>query len=142
MKKIIAVVLMMGLLGCSMVSTRLQPILAPASNIGDSVTCQNGCKIEWERAQLWIAKHSKMKIQLSTDVLIQTFNPIHQEIIYGFSVTKEPTGPDSYVIRMQLECGNMLGCDPKPIDVRNAFYYYVKTGVDLLEGQQNLTAIR
>jgi hypothetical protein len=142
MKKIIAVLLMMAVFGCSIVSTRLQSTLAPAANIGDSVTCQNGCKNEWERAQLWIAKHSRWKIQLSTDVLIQTFNPTQGDVSYGFSVTKEPAGSGSYVIRMELACGNMFGCDPKPIDVRNAFYYYVKTGVDLLDGQQNLSAIR
>jgi hypothetical protein len=43
---------------------------------------------------------------------------------------------------MELACGNMFGCDPKPLDVKNAFYYYVKTGVDLLPGVGNFAAIR
>lgn len=128
--------------GCNAVSNRLQARLAPAANIGDSVVCSNGCKEEWERAQLWIAKHSLWKIQISTDVLIQTYNPASDLPSYGFSITKEPTGSGNYVIRMSMACGNMFGCDPKPIDVKNAFYYYVKTGTDLLDGQGNLGAIR
>jgi hypothetical protein len=144
MKKLIAIVIMMAmvLFGCSPVSNRLQSTLAPTANIGDSITCQNGCKQEWERAQLWIAKHSKWKIQTATDVLIQTFNPTEGDPSYGFSITKEPTGSGSYVIRMELACGNMFGCDPKPLDVKNAFYYYVKTGVDLLPAVGSFAAIR
>jgi hypothetical protein len=142
MKKLIAVILVILLFGCSIVSTRLQSTLAPAANIGDSITCQKGCKVEWERAQFWIAKHSNCMIQLSTDVLIRTFNPPQGEPSYGFSITKEPAGPGRNVIQMQLACGNIFVCDPKPLDVKNAFYYYVKTGVDLLAGQDNMGAIR
>ncbi len=142
MKKIILFTLVMALMGCATVSTRLQSALAPAANIGDSVTCQNECKAEWQRAQLWLAKHSKWKIQTATDVLIQTFNPTQYDPSYGFSVMKEPVGSGTYVIRMELFCGNLFGCDPKPLDVKKALFYYVKTGVDLLQGQGYLSGIR
>lgn len=128
--------------GCNVVSTRLQPTLEPAANIGTSVTCQDGCKAEWERAQLWIANHSKWKMQISTDVLIQTYNPVNHDVSYGFAVTKEPIGNGRYLIRLALACGNLYGCDPKPIDVSKAFYYYVKNGRDLLQGQGYMGAIR
>lgn len=130
------------LFGCSPVSTRLQPTLAPAANVGGSVTCPNGCKAEWERAQLWIARHSQWKTQIATDVLVQTYNPTNNAVSYGFTITKEPVGSGIYVIRMALACGNIYGCDPKPLDVSNAFYYYIKTGTDLLQGQGYLSAIQ
>ena len=135
-------VLAVFLSACAIVSSRLQSTLAPAANVGHSVTCQKPCKDEWERAQLWIAKHSKWKIQVSTEVIVQTYNPTAHDPSYGFSLTKEPAGGGSYVIRMELACGNIFGCDPGSLDVRNAFYYYVKTGTDLLHGWRNLGAIR
>ena len=94
-----------------------------------------GANRKWQRAQLWLANHSIYKIQVVTDVVLQTFNPPQAEPNYGFSITREPTGSDTYVIRMQMVCGNMFGCSPDPIDVRNGFYYYLKTGTDLFQGQ-------
>jgi hypothetical protein len=128
--------------GCASTNSRLNVALAPAANIGNSVDCVAGCREEWERAQLWLVKHARYKIQIATDVLIQTFNPPQSEPEYGFSITKEPAGGGRYAIRMEMACGNMFGCNPKPIDVRNAFYYYAKTGTDLLAGQGYLSAIR
>ena len=32
------------------------------------------CKAKWESAQLWVVHHSGYKIQLATDVLIETYN--------------------------------------------------------------------
>ncbi len=128
--------------GCASTSPRLAAALAPAAGIGNNVSCQEGCREEWERAQLWIAKHSMWKIQTATDVLIQTFSPMRQETSYGFSIMKEPAGSGNYTIIMDLQCGNALGCSPKPIDVRNAFYYYVKHGKDLIAGQGYMGSIR
>jgi hypothetical protein len=130
------------LIGCSTVSNRIQTSLTQAIDIGNSITCHNNCKQEWERAQIWLAKHSKWKIQTVTDVLIQTFYPVGSEPSYGFSITKEPAGQGNYIIRMELVCGNMFGCDPKPQDVKKAFYYYIKNGVDLLPEMGNFAAIR
>jgi uncharacterized protein YceK len=141
-RKIILLFIILLISGCASTSPRLAATLAPAANIGNSVDCQGGCKDEWERAQLWIARHSMWKIQTSTDVIIQTFNPIRQEVSYGFTVMKEPVGGGNYSIVMNLMCGNALGCSPKPIDVRNAFYYYVKHGKDLLVGQGYMGSIR
>ena len=84
-KRFMAVLWGIFLFGCTSVSERLQPVLAPAANMGDGVPCQSGCKEEWERAQVWIARHSNMKIQLSTDVLIETYNPVNDRLDAGFS---------------------------------------------------------
>lgn len=136
-KKLVSLVLLV-LLGCATTSPRLVTALLPAENIGAQIECQGTCKEEWERAQLWIVKHSRYKIQLVTDVLIETYNPRKGDTNYGLTVTKEPIGNSGYSIRLDLVCGNMFGgCSPTPVHVRNAFYYYVKHGKDLLIGVVN-----
>lgn len=127
-----------GLSACvSSTSTELSTALAPAASVGTSVECDSGCKIEWQRAQLWLAKHAPMKVQSATDVEIQTYNPPEHHAWYGFSIMKEPIGGDRYKISATLGCGNFIGCSPKAVDVRNALLYYVKTGDDLL-GERRL----
>lgn len=122
-----------GLSACvSSTSAELSTALAPAASVGTSVECESGCKIEWERAQLWLAKHAPTKVQSATDVQIQTYNPPGQHAWYGFSIMKEPIGGDRYKISVTMGCGNFIGCSPKEVDVRNALLYYVKTGDDLL----------
>lgn len=105
------------------------------------VQCDGRCKTEWERAQIWLTQHSNWKLQLVTDVSLQTFNPPNQDVSYGFVVSKVPQG-SGYVIAMGLQCGNLIGCDPKPSDIRRAFYHYVTTGQDLLVGAGYLGTIR
>lgn len=135
MKTISAVIIVLSLIGCTTISPKAKAALAPADNIGDHVKCEQAqCPEYWERAQLWLTKHSQMKIQTVTNVMIQTYNPIGYEVVYGFSVIKEPVGNFAYNIQMTMYCGNPLGCFPEPIYVRNAFYYYVKNGQDLLVG--------
>ena len=127
--------------GCAAdISNRLQPRLAAAA--ADRPLQCGACKLEWERAQLWLTKHSKWKIQTSSDVVIQTYNPVNSDVSYGFTVTKEPQERGAYSLSMDLVCGNPLGCDPLAADVRRAFYHYAATGEDLLTGQGYLGSIR
>lgn len=139
---VLLVLVLFCLSGCSITSKRLQSTLVPASGIGDSVFCAQGCASEWARAQLWIVNHAHWKIQTANDVLIQTYNPGNSDVSYGFTITKEPHSDGRSLIRLALACGNMFGCDPTPDDVRKAFYYYVKNGIDLLIGHGYLGAIR
>lgn len=127
---------------CASTSAELKTALAPAESIGTSVECDSGCKIEWQRAQFWLAKHATTKVQTATDVLIQTYNPREDSPEYAFSVAKEPLGSDRYRISADLFCKSMLGCSPKKEDVRNALLYYVKTGEDLLVGKVSGGAIQ
>lgn len=128
--------------GCTTnsISTRLQATLAAATTTGP-VEC-TGCKAEWERAQLWLTRHSKWKMQTATDVVLQTFSPVNYDVSYGFTITKEPVLEGKYRIKLAMACGNPLGCDPAPSDVGRAFYHYVATGVDVLEGLGYLGSIR
>lgn len=141
MKKIIILFIYLFLSGCVSTNSHLQTVLAPAENIGNSVECSKGCKDEWNRAQFWIAKHSKLKIQTMSDVMIDTYNAINQDTVFQFTITREPMGNDNYSIVMNLRCGNYIGCHMDPTYVKRAFYYYVKHGKDLLRDEGPFSAI-
>jgi len=135
-----AIAIAAALAGCAAtISPRIQANLAQAQD--RPVPCADTCKLQWERAQLWLVQHSAWKLQMATDVVLQTYNPPAHDVTYGFQVTRTPAG-SGYVIALQLVCGNMYGCDPLPADVRRAFYHYVATGDDLLAGAGYLGAIR
>lgn len=105
-----------------------------------SVCDATSCKEQWERAQVWVAKHSRWKIQTATEVQIATFNPtgdVAERASYGMSVLKEPAEGGRSRITLSLSCGStspMISCDPKPVDIQRAFYHYIQTGKDVLEG--------
>lgn len=127
--------------GCaSTITPKLQAVLVNAPT--GPVACADTCKTEWERAQLWITNHSKWKVQTATDVVISTYNPPNYDVSYGFTITREPLGEGKYRISMGLMCGNPLGCDPEPNEVRRAFYQYISTGNDALVGLGYLGSIR
>lgn len=131
--------------GCagSSISGRIQARLAPATQLAP-VEC-GACKPEWERAQLWLIKHAAHKLQTTTDVVLRTHAPGNFDTSYGFTVTKEPVGGSmgGYRIVLATACGSLLqSCDPTPSDVQRAFYHYLATGRDLLEGAGALGSIR
>jgi hypothetical protein len=134
--------LLVALSGCynnAVLNARVAPLRGVAS---PPICAQAVCTEQWQRAQLWIANHSKWKIQTSTDVVIQTFNPVGMEASYGFAVSREPLGEGRYRITMKMACGNALGCNPSADDVTAAFYHYVASGTDILVGAGNLSGIR
>lgn len=114
--------------------------LGPAAYAGPFM-CDTDCKPAWERAQLWIVRHSKWKIQTATDVMIQTFSPVGYDVSYGFVATKEPIGGGRYRISLAMRCGN-ISCDPGESDVRSAFNYYVAGGSDVLAANNHAGSVR
>lgn len=44
----------------------------------------------WGRAQAFVGRYSSMKVQVATDYIIQTFNPIGTEVAFGYSISKAP----------------------------------------------------
>jgi len=105
--------------------------LGPAASAGP-VVCDTGCKVAWERTQFWIAKHSPMKIQTATDVLVTTYNPTGNNA-YGFTATREPLAGGQYRITIKAFCQDVLTpCNPRNEEVVAAFNYYVATGRDVI----------
>jgi hypothetical protein len=113
--------------------------LEPTAGIGTSIECDSGCTVQWQRAQLWLARHSVMKIQTATDVLLQTYNA--HSFYEGFTVTKEPlTKQGSYRIKVEADCESIIGCAPTQDESTRALLYYAQTGTDVLEGKMPGTA--
>lgn len=131
--------------------------LPPSSQI-NTICDSTTCGIEWQRAQVWVAKHSRMKIQLATDAVIESYNAettLHG--MYGFRVTREPRSNGRYrldflpicaggyydalygVPRDSVVRGNDGHCWPSEEFVVRAFYHYLKTGDDALAGDPNVT---
>jgi len=61
----------------------------------------------WGRAQSFIGQYSSMKIQVATEFVLQTFNPISGQNVYtttyGYSVTKTPLAE---TVRISVECSH------------------------------------
>ena len=82
----------------------------PITNMlkGDDVVCSNGCVLEWERANFWVNRHSKLKLQNSSSNLIETYSPYRSGQM-GFEISKEPLGANKYRINTRVsKHGSMM----------------------------------
>lgn len=77
---------------------------------------ENDCKAKWEAAQLWIVHNAGFKLQITTDVLLQTYNATGGSPSIAVQVTKEPMGGGKYKILVNISCDNMFGCVPNQWD--------------------------
>ena len=77
---------------------------------------ESECKMKWEAAQLWVVQRSAFKIQIATDVIVETYNPPADSQNLGFRVTKEPVGNGRYKFNISALCNYLLGyCTVSPI---------------------------
>lgn len=74
----------------------------------------------WEAAELFIVKNSDMKIQSSSNVVIQTFNSGRSSPRISAIVTKEPH-QDGKRIVYKAGCNNVFGCSVNPRDLMLRF---------------------
>lgn len=145
MRQAVAIFVLSACLGgCAITSPQTHDAIAATGEQGTAIDCSGDadCKLKWDRAQFWLARHSAWKVQTATDVMIQTFNPVGDEPSYGFNVTREPGGGGNYTIGVQIMCGNIFGCGSDPMDVVKAFCYYVRTGTDVLQTAGRVGGIR
>ncbi len=126
--------LLLGLSGCATLSPTAKTKIDEAAAAGSELVCEGpACTEAWSRAQFWIHQHSRMKLQVATDTVLETYNPAGI-VAYGFSIAKEPLGENKFRITVRLVCGNMFGCTPpSPTEAQNAFFHYLKTGQDVLK---------
>ena len=128
--KVLMVVTVMSLLvGCAGgMSPQIQNKVNALPN--NDIVCSNGCNIEWERAEYWLNKHSKLKIQNITKNTIETYNP-YQGKQFGFRLSKEPLGGGKYKINTSVIPYFNVGEMVSPEDARKMLNYYMRTGEDL-----------
>lgn len=81
---------------------------------------EKDCIAKWEAAQLWVAKNAGFKIQTTTNVLIETYNPTTRAL--AVSVTKEPIGGGKYKIVAEIWCrSGKYECIPDAYDATLGF---------------------
>jgi hypothetical protein len=107
---ILSAALALGLVACASPPTPAEKAAVNAKRTEAArtiPTCsgEKDCAAKWERAQLWVAKNSDMKLQITTSVLIQTFSAPRESDSVGFTVTKEPTGDGAYRILARADAG-------------------------------------
>lgn len=144
MRRLSVMFVLFAAFACASGSTnqRVADVLAPASDIGDTVECEGEqCGLYWERAKLWVLRHSQFKILAMTDSTIETYKSPSDQQAYGFTVIKEPKSGSNYRIQIGTYCGNQDGCDIGQTNLKNAFYYYLVNGQDLLIGVGYLKSI-
>lgn len=95
----------------------------------EPVVCQGEqqCKAMWQSAQLWIAQNAAMKLQLVTDVVLQTYNdPSPSGTRLSYTVVKEPLGGDAYQIRAVVSCPNPFACTMPPQIARATLHRHIR----------------
>lgn len=87
------------------------------------------CKAKWEAAQLWIVRNAGWKLQLTTDVLLQTYNAVGGSPKIAVQAVKEPIGGGKYRILVTVSCDNIFGCVPNQWDAALDFNKVVSSSV-------------
>lgn len=77
---------------------------------------EKDCNAKWEAAQLWIVHNAGFKLQITTNVLLQTYNATGGSPSIAVQVTKEPMGGGKYKLLVIVSCDNMFGCVPNQWD--------------------------
>lgn len=131
------------LAGCMTTKTPQQSALdnkiLAAANATPICKTEEQCDAMWARAVYFVTKYAGLKIQIQTDVLIQTYNSTDTRIAMG--VNKIPDD-DGYQIQLTyLECDNIfLSCYywdlRESFDdndrILGGFNIYITTGDDVL----------
>jgi hypothetical protein len=111
MKKLFVVAAALVLQGCA-ASAEIQALQAQISATVPTCNSEELCRRKWEAAQVWIAQNSSYKLQIATDVLLETYNPAEYDPGIAVRVLKEPTGSTSYRFVVTVWCANVFGCNP------------------------------
>ena len=114
-----------ALSGCATITSKDQTLLNETVPLCFS---KSGCDVKWSAAKEWALNHSNMKLRISTDDLIETYDSPKDSSRLVFLIRKQPTSnPEVYAISINVWCGNMLGCVPQRKDAILDFNEYVNS---------------
>ena len=128
MKSVVAAIVAAVLLsGCAGMKQRMAERKREFQQTIPRCSTEKQCSEMWSAAQVWVAKNCRMKIQVATDSIIETYSPTgkHNSTNLAASVTKEPLGDDKYKIVIRTYCKNLFGCVPDSYDSALEFNEYV-----------------
>jgi hypothetical protein len=113
--------------GCATITSKDQTLLNETVPMCFS---KSECDVKWSAAKEWALNHSNMKLQSSSDDLIETYDSPKDSPHLAFLIRKHPTSnPQTYAISINVWCGNMLGCVPPTKDAIRDFNKYVNSAV-------------
>jgi len=87
------------------------------------------CKEKWAAAKQWLLDNARMKIQIYSDDLIETYNPPPNSPNLAARIRKQPAGKYTYSITANVWCSNLIGCVPNRIDALLDFNKYLNNVV-------------
>jgi len=145
-----ALLVFSGCATCRVSKEQLAELDKKASDVSPVLCTPQTCPDLWDRAQVWLERHSTYKLQMVHSAVMETFNPLKRDSFdeeYQFSVTKEPLGNSTYSIAMSANCRPSVAagknwvptgatCTPSPKQITAAFRHYLATGEDVLAGKQ------
>jgi hypothetical protein len=139
---LVAAICLASLIGCATCPTTPPSTLArmqalPQTSEMRHLLEADECDMRWQRAQVWLGRHSPWKLQLETEVVLDSYDPLRTgEAKYGFRVFLEPKPDAKCYIDFQVIWDYEGSCEasPPPDLVARAFYHYIDTGEDVIYG--------
>lgn len=83
-------------------------------------------KNAWGRAQSFIGRFSSMKLQIATEYVLQTYNPVAPDVNFGYYITKTPI-ENELEFNVQCITGNIFALGEARTNERY-LAYYISTG--------------
>lgn len=122
-----------GLVAAILLGGCAQPKKLPAEVVAQANTmlmCETTeqCAQFWKRAQVWVQKNAGYKLQVVTDVVIETYNATSYSTGWAFSVTRTPLAGPKEIIEIKPSCGPAPLCARHGLEMEAAFKRYVASG--------------
>ncbi|MGF6540464.1 hypothetical protein [Paraburkholderia youngii] len=124
-KALLAALCLVATAGCSTQGQVNPDVMQIATK---PLTCSNKaeCDLWWQRAQSWVASHSKYEIETANDSLIQTAGPDGGKRALAFQITRASEPDGTVTIGFSAHCDSSLGCKPNPWEAGADFKQYVR----------------
>lgn len=110
MKTVPAVLIALTLSACATTTNTGPPFEEQFAATIPKCSSDAQCDRMWEATELFIVKNSGLKIQNSSNVVIQTFNSPQNSPLISTIATKEPDGTGGKQIVFRAGCNNIFRC--------------------------------
>jgi hypothetical protein len=135
MRNLLIASFIFAFIGCAITDKSLQSALVaigdqPGEFVGDSAATVTA----WQRAEVWVTRHSETRVKVVSDNIIQNEKRKENEgSRYELTATREPIEDGMYRIVLEVG-GTCYGCVPKPKELQLLFADYLRTGIDRMQG--------
>lgn len=124
-KGLLVVVCLATAAGCS-TQGQVDPDVMQIATTPLTCSTKAECDVWWQRAQTWVAGHSKYKIESATATLIQTAGPDGGKRALAYEITRTPNPDGTATIGFAAHCDGSMGCTPNPWQAGADFKQFVR----------------